>query len=135
MKAKSRPSRKSRKKEKAMSADYKSQSLRVCASATGGADVDVSASLFVDGETSQMGDDTLTDVHLKRKCASLQAHTTSGQAKVRLILVVVPLVGNGEFEVELEFSHPAIPNSPKKIVRAGDIGDEPKTFSLTFKLP
>jgi hypothetical protein len=118
-----------------MSSDYKTDPLRVCASATGGADVDVSATLFVDGETSQPGDATLTDVHLKRKCANLEASASTGAAKIRFILVVVPLVGNGEFEVVMELSHPAIPNSPRRITRTGDVGDEPRTFSVTFRLP
>lgn len=115
--------------------DYQSTALRVCASATGGADVDVSTTIFVDGETSQSGDDTLTDVHLKRRCASLKAHTTGGSAKLRLIFVVVPLVGNGEFEVDIEVSHPDIPDSPRRFTKTGDVGDEPKIYSLTFKLP
>jgi hypothetical protein len=118
-----------------MSSDYRTDPLRVCASATGGADVDVSATLFVDGETSQPGDATLTDVHLKRKCANLEASASTGAAKIRFILVVVPLVGNGEFEVVMDLSHPAIPNSPRRITRTGDVGDEPRTFSVTFRLP
>ena len=115
--------------------DYKTTPLKVCASATGGADVDVSATLLVDGKTSQAGDMTMVDVHIERKCVELQAHKKGGEAKVRLLFTVVPLIGNGEFEVTVEFSHPDIPGSPLEIVRSGDAGSEPKPFSKTFVLP
>ncbi|MBL0093527.1 MAG: hypothetical protein IPP50_15040 [Piscinibacter sp.] len=115
--------------------NYRNPPLRVCASATGGADVDVSATLMLDGKTSQAGDATLVDVHLGEKCADLTAHKSSGDATLRLIYVVVPLVGNGEFEATVELSHPAIPNSPRRITKTGDASDGPKTFSLTFRLP
>ena len=116
-------------------ADYKSTPLSLCASSTGGADVDVSATLLIDGTTTQPGDVTLTDVHKGRKCADLTARKVSGRATVRFIFVVVPLVGNGEFEVTVELSHPAIANSPRIITRTGDAAKGPKTFVKTFLLP
>jgi hypothetical protein len=115
--------------------DYKSTPLKVCAMATGGADVDVSATLLVDGQTTQEGDATLVDVHKAQKCADLTARKKTGAAQIRLIFVVVPLVGNGQFEVTVELSHPRIQNSPRKITRTGDAGDGPKTFVKTFNLP
>lgn len=118
-----------------MSADYKTNPLRVCARATGGADVDVSATLFVDDEAIQDGDVTLVDVHKKRKCAAIVAGSDSGDAVLRLIFIVVPLAGNGEFEVTVEISHPAIDGSPRVIKRTGNAPNEPKAFVLKFKLP
>lgn len=115
--------------------DYKSTPLSVCASSTGGADVDVSITLLVDGTTTQLGDVTLTDVHKGRKCADLRARDVTGHATVRFIFVVVPLVGYGDFEVTVELSHPAIENSPRIITRRGDAGKGPKTFVKTFILP
>jgi hypothetical protein len=118
-----------------MSADYKTQALKVCASATGGADVDVSATLFVDGTTSQAGDITLVDVHKAEKCGEVTARASSGQAKLRLIYVVVPLVGNGDFVVTVTLKHNAVPIASRVISKSGDVSGGPKTFSLTFKLP
>ncbi|MFT3818769.1 MAG: hypothetical protein QM750_14210 [Rubrivivax sp.] len=115
--------------------NYRSQPLSVCASATGGADVDVSVTLFIDGSTTQEGDATLTDVHLLRACADLRGRKTSGEATLRLIFLVVPLAGNGQFEVRLEIGHSSFPQSPVVLVRKGDVGDGPKTFKKTFKLP
>lgn len=116
-------------------ANYRSEPLTVCATATGGADVDISATLFIDGSTTQEGDATLTDVHVARACADLRGRKASGQAKLRLVFVVVPLAGNGQFEVRLEIGHPSFPESPVVLVRKGDVGDEPKTFQKTFNLP
>jgi hypothetical protein len=116
-------------------ADYKTHPLNICASALGGADVDVSATILVDDVTSQVGDATLTDVHLARECANIRAHKKTGVAKLRLIYVVVPLVGNGQFSATVEVSHPKIANSPRKITRTGDAKDGPKTYSTTFVLP
>ena len=115
--------------------NYRNPPLTVCASALGGADVDVSATLFVDGEARQGGDDTLTDVHLGRKCTTLAAHKASGKAVLRLIYVVVPLAGNGQFTATVELAHPAIPNSPRTITKKGNVAGGPKTFSLSFRLP
>jgi hypothetical protein len=56
-----------------MSKDYKTTPLRICADVRGGADVDVSATLFVDDETTQTGSVTLPDVHLERQCSALEA--------------------------------------------------------------
>lgn len=115
--------------------NYANPPLSVCASALGGADVDVSATLFVDDQTDQGGDDTLKDVHLARRCATLTAHKPSGEAVLRLIFVVVPLAGNGQFTATVELSHPSIPNSPRKISKRGNAVGGPKTFSLSFRLP
>ena len=116
--------------------DYRTTPLRICAFSTGGADVDVSATLLVDGQTTQEGDTTLVNVHVDRKCAELRARKKGGKvAKVRLLYTVVPLVGNGEFEVAVEFTHPDIPGSPLEIIRTGDVGSEPKNLSKTFVLP
>lgn len=116
-------------------ANYKQVPLKVCASATGGADVDVSATLFVDGKTQQPGDATMTDVHRGRECVDLEAHKSSGKAVLRLIYVAVPLAGNGQFSATVELSHPAIPNSPRTITKNGNVAGGPKTFSLSFQLP
>lgn len=115
--------------------NYANPPLSVCASALGGADVDVSATLFVDGQSGQTADDTLKDVHLGRKCTTLTAHKASGEAVLRLLFVVVPLAGNGQFTATVELSHPAIPNSPRKITKRGNAPDGPKAFSLSFRLP
>ena len=115
--------------------DYKSTPLKVCALATGGADVDVSATLLIDGTTTQEGDATLVDVHKARQCADLTARKKTGVAQIRFIFTVVPLVGNGEFAVTVELSHPRIQNSPRKITRTGDAGAGPKTFLKIFNLP
>lgn len=116
-------------------ADYRSTPLSICASATGGADVDVSATLLIDDETTQEGDATLVDVHKSRQCVDLTARKKAGVARIRFIFVAVPLAGNGEFEVTVELSHPGIANSPRRITRSGDAGDGPKTFKKTFVLP
>jgi hypothetical protein len=115
--------------------DYRSVPLDICASATGGADVDVSATLLLDDQTTQEGDATLVDVHKDRRCAKLRARKKNGVARIRLIYVVVPLAGNGEFAVTVELNHPRIPNGPRKITRTGDVSGGPKTFSKTFNLP
>jgi hypothetical protein len=115
--------------------DYKTVPLQVCASSTGGADVDVSATLLVDDQTTQEGDATLVDVHRARSCANLRARKKKGVVQIRFIFVVVPLVGHGEFSVTVELSHPRIQNSPRKITRTGDVSGRPKTFSKTFTLP
>ncbi len=115
--------------------NYQSESLEVCASATGGADVDVSATLFVGGKTSQVGDHTMVDVHQGEQCVSLVAHKSSGPAQLRLIFVVVPLVGHGEFEVEIRLTHSAIAGSPRSFTKKGNVAGGPKTFSMTLNLP
>ena len=116
-------------------ADYHSTPLRVSAFSTGGADVDVSATLIVDGAIDQDADATMVDVHRSKRRVLLRA-SSEGDTKLRLIYVVVPLVGNGEFEVTVTLSHPNIANSPLKLTKTGDVGDgEPKVFSSTFKMP
>ncbi|WP_140634424.1 hypothetical protein [Methylibium rhizosphaerae] len=115
-------------------ADFRSTPLQVCAVANGGADVDVSATLFVDGRTSQEGDQTIVDAHLERQCVELTGRKVSGKAQLRLIFVVVPLVGNGQFEVAIELTHSDIPGSPRSFKKRGNAAGAPKTFSMTLNL-
>ncbi len=117
-------------------ANYRTIPLEVGASATGGADVDVSATLFVDDKTSQDGDVTLVDVHKAAGKASIRAHKTAGDAKLLLVFIVVPLVGNGEFEVNVELEHPRLPNGKVTIRRKGEVADgNVGRFQKTFRLP
>jgi hypothetical protein len=116
-------------------ADYRSTPLEVCAFATGGADVDVSATLFIDGRTSQEGDQTMVDVHQGEQCVELTGRKTGGKAQLRLIFVVVPLVGNGQFEAQIRLTHPAIPGSPRTFTKKGNAPGGPKPFSMTLNLP
>lgn len=114
--------------------DYHSTPLRIQASSTGGADVDVSATLMVDGVTDQDGDATLVDVHRSEKRASLRA-PSAGKTKLRLLFIVVPLVGNGEFEVTVTLTHPDINGgSPLERIKTGDVSDL-TVFRSTFNLP
>lgn len=114
-------------------ADYRGAPLKITARSRGGADVDVSATLFVDDKTDQSGDVTLVDTHLAMRSAELKA-IGAGDTKLRLLYVVVPLVGNGEFTVSVTVEHPNIPNSPVTIEKTGNVS-ELSVFRNTYKLP
>jgi len=114
--------------------DYRTNPLRISASATGGADVDVSATLLVDDLTDQDGDATLVDVHLTEKEAELRA-LRPGKTRLQLIYVVVPLVGNGEFKVKLTVSHPNIVKGPRVITKSGNTDGKLKVLRSNFILP
>jgi hypothetical protein len=116
--------------------DYRTLPLKICAFATGGADVDVSATLFVDDSTTQEGDTTLTNVHQARQCATVRARQTDGEVKLRILLAVVPLAGNGDFAVQIELDHPNIPGTPRHFSIVGTVPDGvPKPIRRTYKLP
>jgi hypothetical protein len=116
-------------------ADYHTSPLRVTASSTGGADVDVSATLFVDDEVGQEADTTLVDVHRSEKRGSIRA-SKEGDTKLRVLYIVVPLVGNGEFEVTLTLAHPNVQGGSLTFTKRGDVGDAaPKVFRNTFTMP
>ena len=118
-----------------MSSNYRTIPLKVCAAATGGASVNVVATLFVDDQTTQEGAGSLANVHIDEQCAELSARKKTGTAVLHLLFIVVPLVGNGEFEVTVTVSHPNIPASPVTIKRSGDAPDVPKKFQLRRTLP
>ena len=117
-------------------ANYRDTPLKICASSTGGADVDVSATLFVDRLADAGGDTTLVNVHESKKCASLVAHKASGAATLQLVYVAVPMVGNGQFQVTVELTHPAIEGDPFFFTKSGNAPKgEPKTIVETYELP
>ena len=117
-------------------ANYRNIPLKICASSTGGADVDVSATLFVDALADAAGDTTLVNVHESKKCASLKARKSSGAATLQLVYVAVPMAGNGQFEVTVELTHPAIEGDPFSFTKRGNAPPgQPKTLIETYELP
>lgn len=116
-------------------ADYHTRPLRVTASSTGGADVDVSATLFVDEKAGEEADMTLVDVHRSEKRGSIRA-SEEGNTKLRLLYIVVPLVGNGEFRVTITLEHPNLEGGSLTFKKRGDAGSgAPKVFRDTFSMP
>lgn len=115
--------------------DYHQTPLRITAHSTGGADVDVSATLFVNDVADPDADTTLVDVHRSAKTDSIRAGQ-SGATKLRLLYAVVPLVGNGEFEVTITLEHPALPQGRLSFTKTGEVTQPaPAVFRNTFTLP
>jgi hypothetical protein len=118
-----------------VSADYKTNPLRVCASSTGGPAISVSATLIVNDSSSEDGRARLTRVDQQRQCANLTAHRKTGQAKIQLVFAVAPFIGNGEFTVAMELAHPALETGDLKFEVKGEVRDTPRKLQRTFDLP